>query len=368
MQDDRNSGKTIFISAFNVKSFGSVRILYDLVNQLHKLNFFDQITINCSDEIEAQNLPNDVKILRSGIWDSNFFLKILWQYIGLWLYSLRNHYNYMLSINNLTPNFRSDYSLLYLHNALPFARYAHPSYGKWLKVICQQLYFSILLPIGLKRNSAVIVQQLTLKKLFLSRYPFMEGRVAIIPPSIPEIITKKKCPPHLELDYLYLPVNELCYKNAGTLLLAFNELSYKYPNLHLIVTLRENCSLVRRLKKKKKLETRNIQFVGLQEWEKNIVFLENAKALLWGSSVESWGMPLSEAVSLNVDIIAPHLSYVEETLGQYNRVYLFEDISQKSVVKAIEAWKLKKNSVPKRRPQIRASQLSDIFNSNNAVR
>lgn len=356
----------IFISAFNVKSFGSLRILYDLVDDLDKLKVFDKITVNCSKSIGTQNFPKDVCLLQSGIWDNNFLSKIIWQYLGLWVYSSRNKYKYLLSVNNLTPNFRCEFSILYLHNALPFSRYVQPSYGKWLRVIFQQIYFKILLPIGLKRNDTVIVQQSSLKNQFLSRFRYMENKVVIVPPKTAQIKLNKSVP-NKHSNYIYLPVNELCYKNADTLILAFSKLDAEYSNLDLIVTLSEESKLVRRLKKRKKLEMRNIKFVGPQSWEDNVAFLQNAEALFWGSSVESWGLPLSEAVSLNLDIIAPRLPYVEETLGLYDKIYLFDEINQRSVIDALQAWKLKKKSEPGLQQQFETMQLSDILKKLNGI-
>ena len=366
MQGKFHLGNSIFISAFNVKSLGSVRILCDLVHDLHNLKLFDKITVNCSKDIGANNFPKEVNILRSGIWDSNFLLKVIWQYVGLWVHSYFNHYRCMLSINNLTPNFKSDLSILYLHNALPFANYVRPSCGKWLRVVCQQFYFKILLPFGLERNSIVVVQQLTLKNQFLSRFCCMANKVAIVPPKIPQIKTKKNFSP-VARDYIYLPTNDLCYKNADTLLFAFSNLGPEYSNLDLIVTLNENCKLVKILKRNKKLDFKNIKFVGPQSWESNVALLENAKALLWGSSIESWGLPLSEAVSLNVDIIAPRLPYVEETLGQYANTYLYAEINEKSVRDGIEAWKLQNRSIPVQRQLFKTSQLAEIFNPCNEI-
>ena len=332
---------TIFISAFNVKSLGSVRILCDLIHDIHKLRLFEKIVVNCNNNITSSDFPKDVIIIRSGIWDSNFVSKIIWQYIGLWFHSYFNHYKYIISINNLTPNFRSQFSILYLHNALPFADYVKPSCGRWVGILFQQFYLKILLPIGMKRNDLVVVQQFTLKHFFLDRFAFMKDKVKVLPPRTNYINTRGR-PTKFLNDYLYLPVNDYCYKNADSLLVAFSHLGPEYANIDLVVTLDENCNLVKKIKRKKHINLKNIKFIGPQSWEDNISILENSKALLWGSSIESWCLPLSEAVMLNVDIIAPRLPYVEETLNLYERIYYYPEINEKSIIDGIAAWRAQK--------------------------
>jgi len=352
---------TIFISAFNVKSLGSVRILCDLTHELHKLRLFEKIVVNCNNNINSENFPKEVVIIRSGIWDSNFLLKIIWQYIGLWVHSYFNHYQYIISLNNLTPNFRSEFSILYLHNALPFADYVRPSDGRWLGILFQQFYLKKFLPIGMKRNNLMVVQQSILKHLVLKRFDFMKDKVKVLPPR-QNYINNSGRPSKFLKDYLYLPVNDYCYKNADSLMIAFCNLGPEYANLDLVVTLDENCNLVKNIKRKKNINLKNIKFIGPQSWEDNISILENSNALLWGSSIESWCLPLSEAMMLNVDIIAPRLPYVEETLKLYERIYFYPEINEKSIIEGIAAWRVQKKSTLRHLQTSKITELSKIFN------
>ena len=67
----------------------------------------------------------------------------------------------------------------------------------------------------------------------------------------------------------------------------------------------------------------NIDFVGFQSNKELDILYHSADYLIFPSTLESWGLPISEFKNYNKPIIAAALPYVKEALGNYEKAMFF---------------------------------------------
>ena len=74
---------------------------------------------------------------------------------------------------------------------------------------------------------------------------------------------------------------------------------------------------------------------------------KEADALIFPSKLETWGLPVSEAISYKLPIMISNLDYSRETLGQYTNVSFFDPRDPKQLMQHIlvfleDRWKPQK--------------------------
>ena len=67
----------------------------------------------------------------------------------------------------------------------------------------------------------------------------------------------------------------------------------------------------------------NIKFIGRQNNLEMKKLYQRASYLIFSSKLETWGLPVSEAISYNIPIIISNLAYAKETIGTYKKVIYF---------------------------------------------
>jgi len=68
---------------------------------------------------------------------------------------------------------------------------------------------------------------------------------------------------------------------------------------------------------------RSLEFVGLQTREQMDRLYAGSDALVFPSRLETWGMPLTEAIARGMAVLAADLPYARETIGGYGGAVFF---------------------------------------------
>jgi glycosyltransferase involved in cell wall biosynthesis len=69
---------------------------------------------------------------------------------------------------------------------------------------------------------------------------------------------------------------------------------------------------------------RTLRFIGLQPPEAMDTLYRSADAILFPSLLETWGLPLTEARTLGLPILAADLPYAHESVGRCGNVCFFD--------------------------------------------
>ncbi len=186
------------------------------------------------------------------------------------------------------------------------------------------------LKIGLKNTKYVYIQSETLAEKFQSCFPNCKVKVIPFAPEYTQIdhsIDKK-------LDFIYLASGDP-HKNHLNLLQAWEILAKEglYPNLTLTVD-----SNYTELISKIDILTRagvKITNLNLLSHQKALSLYTQAKALIYPSFTESFGLPLIEAQHYKLPIVASELDYVRDFVTPAET---FDPKSPRSIARAVKRF------------------------------
>jgi glycosyltransferase involved in cell wall biosynthesis len=129
-------------------------------------------------------------------------------------------------------------------------------------------------------------------------------------------------------NFLY-PSFPRAFKNFETLLDAWEILS-KDDNWsgNLTITLNGNENRYARYLRKKYCHLKNVNFAGILNKDEMQEIYKASDCLIFPSKLETWGLPLSEAISYNLAILAADLPYAHEAIGSYKKAAFFSPTSK----------------------------------------
>jgi glycosyltransferase involved in cell wall biosynthesis len=210
---------------------------------------------------------------------------------------------------------------IFLQNQLVLDRSATSD----LRLITKRL----LLRVGVRRADLAIVQTSTMKALARA-IGFNE---VVVAPFFPPIDTSSESDPALpRVDFFY-PADGYPHKNHAVLFKAWEILACwgHYPSLG--VTLAPEYSKVWRVGSEAAAATgARITNFGQFSRRDAIATMRNARALIFPSSAESFGLPLLEAAAVGVPILAGELDFVRDVASPRET---FDPRSSLSIAKAV---------------------------------
>ncbi|MDP4142256.1 glycosyltransferase, partial [Escherichia coli] len=131
--------------------------------------------------------------------------------------------------------------------------------------------------------------------------------------------------------FIFYPATNETYKNHVFLLESFRDYLKKNQDskLKLILTLnREDNKKILNLLKNNKTLDKHVLFLGSLSYEDVIILYNASNAIMFPSSIESFGLPLIEAAYLGKKIISLKTSFSQEILNNYLGVtFLKKDLS-----------------------------------------
>lgn len=183
---------------------------------------------------------------------------------------------------------------------------------------------------GLSRVDKVFVQSETVRDEFLKEFPKSNVIVAPFAENLPNVVNRAE----KEFDFVYISSGD-AHKNHRHLFEAWLILAKEniFPSLVLTVTsnYKEICALVN------DMETAKLKIYNKPNLSHSQVLdlYSQAKALIYPSLTESFGLPLIEAQSLGLPILASELDYVRELVSP---VESFDPQSPKSIARAVKRF------------------------------
>ena len=234
----------------------------------------------------------------------------------------------ILSLQNTGVKYPKVPQIIYFHNILPL----HKKLWNPFKRSSRTLFFyASLYPLYIRmlinKRMNVIVQANFIKPLFVDRFRFPHQQIHVIRPhiSIADTETDVATSPFSTdtFNFIY-PALGFGYKNHLILVNALGKLIHtekeKKQRLVLHFTLKrgENKSVEQRVKELGL--TNNVVFHGQVSKSQLFAWYQHATALVFPSWLETLGLPLIEAASCGLPIIACDTKYAREALEGYQGV------------------------------------------------
>lgn len=228
----------------------------------------------------------------------------------------------ILSLQNIVISGTNIPQTLYLHQPLPFVekRFGlseNPKFWIYQNIIARMIYHSI------RKAQLVIVQTRWMRDAAMRITHSPASKFQIIPPQIPQTIGNYTPDPK-NGTLFFFPASALVYKNHSTIIEASEILKKEgITSYRVIFTLKGNeAKYLAALHQRSILQELPIDWIGSIDL-KSVYDYYAKSALIFPSSIETFGLPLLEARRFNCPILASDCSFSHEILEGYAGVRFF---------------------------------------------
>lgn len=233
----------------------------------------------------------------------------------------------IFSLQNTGVRYRSNRTVIYFHQPLPFYKCKIKflsSFGK------AYLFYHYLYPLYvrlfLNDNTFIATQTQIMKGNFIKRFSFLPERVGVFFPRIEGVNPNMIRSYDFEkgtFNFLY-PASAVAYKEQITIAYALKALYNMKPKIakqtrvHFTIK-KGTIPYLDNYLRAYKMEENFVFYEGIPH-SQVMTMLKGCNALLFPSVIETLGLPLLEAASLGIPVIANDIGYVHEVLEGYEGV------------------------------------------------
>lgn len=314
----------VAVNATSLRVGGALTILKQFIyNASLNTNFFFYIFVDHDFIVEKQYKNIKFIPLKKRTW----FSRIMWDFMGFDKYLKNNKLKIdkVVSLQNTSINTKIE-QIVYLHQPLPFTCHRFSIFSEF-KMFCYQRFYSFFIFIYYKDSTKTVVQTNWMKKSFLEIKP--NNFIKVIKPSIKLPDVNEGIEQGNQLVY---PASPLLYKNHSVILKAISKLKRNglLSDLKFKVTLSHGESPIF----DKLVEERHLQnhviYLGKLSYDKMCQEYQKSIALVFPSYIETFGLPLAEAASLDLKIIASDEDFAHDVLKGYKNVSFanYDDVDQ----------------------------------------
>ena len=225
--------------------------------------------------------------------------------------------------HDITPVVDVERQYVYCHSPSCFARLTlRAGYFDWVFVVHSLLY-GLFYSLNIRRNAEVFVQQAWIREQFLRRFGARSVTVSRPAPSSPvqthAVLEAGK--PLLRWIYPTFPRH---FKNVEVIGRALEILERTGGwQGEVAVTIGGDENRYARWLKKRFAGVSALKFIGRQSEGDMRALYAGADALLFPSTLETWGLPITEAQACRLPMLVADLEYAHETVGNYDGATFF---------------------------------------------
>jgi len=232
------------------------------------------------------------------------------------------------AMHDITPNVTAEIRAVYCHNPSAFYSFSVKEALLDWKFGLFTLLYRFLYRINIKSNDFVVVQQDWMRSMFQSRYGV--NNVVVAHPSVqpahhPAAPTEANTQNDPDHPYkFFYPAYPRTFKNIEQILNAARELERGgFSRFQVWLTIdgtetRYATALAREFS-----DLATVKWLGLLPRAEVMRLYEDADCLIFPSKLETWGLPITEFKVTRKPILAAHLPYAHETLGEYGQAAFF---------------------------------------------
>lgn len=301
--------KCIIVNATALDSGGALNILTQFVENIPQDNKHWLLFV--SDRVNIVSHKSNVKIVQiEGV--KPIHKRFIWDVYGLsaWLKKHKIYAVAKISLQN--TGFRCGKnkipSFIYYHQSLPFYPYGWRLFkSNERKLWFYKHIYPLFVKLFLTQDTKVFVQLNFIKEGFCNYFSHPKDNVEVFSPSITLPTTSLANPYTSESLNLFYPSSPVFYKNHDILISALDKC-------------KENIGLYLTIPRTGTCKNSQIHFLGSLTYNEVCSYYQYSDALLFPSYIETYGLPLIEAASIGLPIIAADLPYAREVLKGYDGV------------------------------------------------
>ncbi|MEC4686365.1 MAG: glycosyltransferase family 1 protein [Nitrospirota bacterium] len=301
------------------------------------------------------------KKIRFPLYSDNKILKILIEQFLLFFYIKRHKVDVLFSPGNFATIYSSCRQVLVIQGPLIIReiRKKHaPNEISWIR----RLYYDVMLPVSVGKADKIIAVSNDMKRSLLKQINIPELKIRVIHEGVDlAFVNSRENPEYkssLQKPYILFLSTLFKYKNADKLLKAFAMLKHDRRIPHsLMIVGRDPDDETEKLKKIVEQEklTDSVVFAGAVPHEEIALVYENADMFVYPSSVETFGLPVLEAMACGTPVVASNRMSVPEIGGDAALIVDPDNVSEMSeaIYRIIIDEKLKKTLIKKGYKRVR---------------
>ncbi|MFT4803458.1 MAG: glycosyltransferase involved in cell wall biosynthesis [Psychroserpens sp.] len=318
--------KTIVINNPAAVMSGAVVILKQFITNISIHDNTNQYIIFVSlEDLKSYESTNIAIIV---IPKQDFIKRILWDNWGFKKYlkangilptSIISLQNTGLSYDYSTPQF------LYFHQGLSVTdEKCNPLDKEDRQFAFYKYFYPFFIKQHLKKIKKIIVQTDWVKKGFSKKFNYSESDIIVIPPTFDKPITVKGKKITDGVFRVFYPAGPSKYKNHLEIINAIKALEKDFPKAFeaLVCTFtfdkKEGVKLWQYIQEHGLTEKFNL--IGRTTYDETIEYYQKSDSLIFPSYIETFGLPLKEAASIGLPIIAIDKPYSRDVLYTYSNV------------------------------------------------
>ncbi len=255
-----------------------------------------------------------------------FFSGFVWEQFFLVLYARKQKGTILLNLCNSAP-------LLARKQIVTIHDLAFTEKANWFNPLFK-MWYNYLIPRICKKAQLIITVSEFSKRRIIEQYGIIESKIIVAPPGIPEFKFIENITDYG--DYALLTGANNPRKNASWVLENIEILTNKSLKL---IALGENQKSFNNIVRK---NSDSILYLNQVSFESYCSLLKNAKALIYPSLYEGFGIPILESLCMGTPVIASDIPVFRENFGTYP-IY-FEIGNKQSFSHAVDGIEMKKIS------------------------
>lgn len=320
--------KNIAISAINLFEGGPLSVLKDCLYSIENSKRFDDCKFVVL--VHKKTLFNDfaydkVTFVEFPKSRKSYLYRLFYEYFFFKKFAKKEKIDFWFSLHDISPDVGAIPQAVYCHNPSPFKGVNLKDLFVQPVIFIFNIFYSFLYRINIKKNKYVVVQQLWLKDEFRRRFGVKYDKIIIAKPQESkikvdcEITTIDK-----KIKSFVFPTFPRSFKNIEVIGEAVRILNKEgVGGFLVIVTIDGSENKYSRLIFDKYGKIKHLNLIGLQPRKLVYQLYKESDCLIFPSTLETWGLPISEYKQFNKPMIIANLPYAKETVGKYDKVKFF---------------------------------------------
>jgi hypothetical protein len=320
--------RIIVISGVNLFEGGTLSILrecllyandclskdFEIIAIVHNKNYLPLETLNRINFIEFSNSRK------------SYLFRLYYEYFYFNKLSKKWDPYLWFSLHDTTPNVKAFIRAVYCHNPSPFKKIKFSDLFFQPALFFFSLFYKYLYRINIKKNDFVVVQQNWLKDKFVELFHVKSDNVLVCYPEVKKnnIIKLESVKTKNDVFTFFYPALARPFKNFEIIGEAIHILNNKGKfNYKVVITIDGSENNYAKYILNKFSNLKQLHFVGILSFNKVQEYYSITDALLFPSTLETWGLPITEFKTFNKTILLSNLPYAIETLGDYEKAVFF---------------------------------------------
>lgn len=338
-----NQGKTtVVVSAVNIRKGGTLTVLRDCLKYLSENESTNHRIIALVHDrklcdfpgIEYLEFPDTIKSWGRRLWCEYVTMHRVSREIAaqdgrkVWTW---------LSLHDTTPRVEAEHREVYCHTSFPFLKIKARDFLMDPKIPLFAMFTKWAYRINIRRNDCLIVQQEWFRKGLSGITGFPEERIRVIPPQRSSEAVE---PMDISYDtpFFFYASTPDCHKNFEVLCEAAKMLENKVGKgkFKLVLTINGSENRYSRWLYKRWGGVESIDFHGFMSKPELFGHYKSATAFVFPSRVETWGLPISEFLSVgNGQLMLADLPYAHESSKGAADVKYFDESDPKRLTELL---------------------------------